>query len=67
MAEKKPKPKPKQKPKLSQKQRFIEAARAAETDESGEPFERALKSLLPVMATAEGPPKSQRMRRPKQE
>jgi hypothetical protein len=45
-----PKAKPKSKPqktrKLSQKQRFLEAARKAEVDESGETFELAFKKIL---------------------
>ena len=46
MPEEKAKPKPKVNRKLSQKERFIEAARAAETDETGETFERAIGQLL---------------------
>lgn len=45
-------PKPKSKPrakdrKLTQKQRFIEAARAADIDETGEEFEREFKKIVP--------------------
>ena len=32
--------------KLSQKERFIEAARAAEADETGETFERAVRAIV---------------------
>jgi len=38
---------PKNYAKLSQKQKFIVAAKAAESDESGETFRRALTRLLP--------------------
>lgn len=47
MPKAKAKPKPKVNRKLSQKERFIEAARAAEADETGETFERALKTVIP--------------------
>lgn len=43
----KPKPQPKNYPKLTAKQRFIEAARAAEADETGETFERAIGKIIP--------------------
>lgn len=46
MPKEKDKPKPKVNRKLSQKERFIEAARAAEADETGETFERAIDKLL---------------------
>lgn len=41
---KKIKAKPKEK---SQRERFIEAARRAEVDETGEAFERAFKKIVP--------------------
>jgi len=43
----KPNPRPKNSPKLTAKQRFIEAARAAEADETGETFERAFEKIVP--------------------
>ena len=47
MRSQKPKAKkPKDYAKLSQKKKFIEAAKATEADESGEPFRRALKTIL---------------------
>lgn len=47
MAEKPSKPKkPKGYAKLSQKQKFIEAAKAADTDESGTTFREALGRLV---------------------
>ena len=42
-----PKKKPPKNRKLSQKERFIEAARAAEADETGETFERTFKKIVP--------------------
>ncbi len=42
----KPKPLPKNYRKLTPKQRFVEAARAAGADETGETFERALKKIV---------------------
>ena len=45
MPEEKAKPKPKVNRKLSQKERFIEAARAADADETGETFERAMQMI----------------------
>jgi hypothetical protein len=48
MPEKKPKPKHKANPKLSQKEKFIEFAKSAEVDETGETFRRALGKLVPV-------------------
>tara|TARA_R110002110_G_scaffold335703_2_gene546349 strand:+ start:1633 stop:1800 length:168 start_codon:yes stop_codon:yes gene_type:complete len=52
MPEPKAKAKPKTKPlknrKLTQKERFIEAARAHETDETGETFERMVEKILPA-------------------
>jgi hypothetical protein len=48
MADKKPKPKkPGNYAKLSQRQKFIAAARAGEADESGETFGKTLKKLVP--------------------
>ncbi|MBO6669610.1 hypothetical protein [Parvibaculum sp.] len=47
MPEKKAKPKKKPDRKLSQKERFIEAARAAEADETGETFERTIEKIIP--------------------
>jgi hypothetical protein len=47
MAERKPKTKPKRKAGLTQKQRFIEAARKAEVDETGETFEHIFKRIVP--------------------
>ena len=48
MADKKPKPKkPKDYAKLSQKQKFIAASKAAEVDESGETFKRAMQRIVP--------------------
>lgn len=47
MSEKKVKPKKKPSRKLSQKERFIEAARTAEADETGETFEHAFKKIVP--------------------
>lgn len=47
---KRPKPKPKRAEKLSQKEqseRFIETARALESDESGDSFTRAVRRILP--------------------
>lgn len=53
MAVKKSKPKkPKNYAKLSQKQKFIAAAKAAEVDESGEPFETALTKIIPTKRQA---------------
>lgn len=48
MPERKPKQKrrPKNYAKLSQKQKFLEAAKQAEADESGETFERVFKKLV---------------------
>lgn len=47
----KPKAKPKAKPdknkKLSQKERFIQAAREAEADETGETFELIIEKIVP--------------------
>jgi len=46
MADKKPKAKkPKGYAKLSQKEKFIAAAKAAEVDETGETFERSFKTI----------------------
>ena len=46
MADKKPKvQKPKGYAKLSQKEKFIAAAKAAEVDETGETFERSFKTI----------------------
>lgn len=42
-----PKAKPDRNRKPSQKERFIDAAREAEADETGEPFERAIGKILP--------------------
>ncbi len=42
-----PKPRPKNYQKLTAKQRFIEAARTVEADETGETFERAFEKLIP--------------------
>lgn len=47
MPKEKAKPKPKVNRKLSQKERFIEAARAAEADETGETFERTFGKIVP--------------------
>lgn len=48
MPERKPKAKkPKNYAKLSQKQKFIEAAKASEADETGEVFTKAFKKVLP--------------------
>jgi hypothetical protein len=47
MVERKPKTKPKRKAGLTQKQRFIEAARYAEVDETGKTFERHVKVIVP--------------------
>lgn len=47
MPEKKVKPKKKPSRKLSQKERFIEAARNAEADETGETFERVIAKIVP--------------------
>jgi hypothetical protein len=47
MSEEKAKPKPKVNRKLSQKERFIEAARSAGADETGETFEHAFKKIVP--------------------
>ena len=47
MPEKKAKPKKKPDRKLSQKERFIEAARNAEADETGDTFECAFKKIVP--------------------
>lgn len=46
-----PKVKKKPSPKLTQKERFIAAARAAECDESGETFSKVLKKVLVVKKT----------------
>lgn len=43
---KKAKSKPKPSRKLTQKERFIEAARKAEADETGETFERIIRDLV---------------------
>lgn len=43
----KSKARPKNYRKLTQKQRFLEAARKAEADESGETFERRFKMIVP--------------------
>lgn len=43
----KPKPRPKNYQKMTAKQRFIEAARAAAADETGETFERAFEKIVP--------------------
>lgn len=52
MAEKKPKPKkPKNYAKLSQKQKFIAAAKAADADETGEPFRKAFERIMPQKVT----------------
>jgi len=48
MPDKKAKPKKKPSRKLSQKERFIEAAREAEADETGKTFERALSRIVPA-------------------
>jgi hypothetical protein len=49
MREKKPKPKkPKGYAKLSQRQKFLAAAKAAEADDTGETFERAMQMLAPA-------------------
>lgn len=49
MAENKPKAKkPENYAKLSQKQKFIAAAKAGEADETGETFERNLRAILPL-------------------
>jgi hypothetical protein len=45
---KKPKPKPKPKASLTQKERFLEAAKKGESDETGAEFERAIKRILPA-------------------
>lgn len=42
-----PKQKKGLKPDKSQRERFVETARNAEADESGIPFERALKKIVP--------------------
>ncbi len=42
----KPKVKKKPNPKLTQKERFIAAARAAECDESGQTFDKAIKKII---------------------
>jgi hypothetical protein len=48
MAAKKPKPKkPKNYANLSQKQKFIAAARAAVSDETGETFQSAFDKIIP--------------------
>ena len=48
MPDKKPKPKkPKDYAKLSQKQKFIAAAKAGEADETGETFRRAFGKVVP--------------------
>lgn len=53
MPAKKPKPKkPEGYDKLSQKQKFIAAAKAAEADETGETFGRAIKRLLSMRRAA---------------
>ena len=49
-AKAKPKTKPNKNRKLTQKERFIEAARAHEADESGETFERAMTKIVPSSA-----------------
>lgn len=46
MPKEKDKPKPKVNRKLSQKERFIKAAREADADETGETFKRAIDQLL---------------------
>ena len=51
MPDKKPKAKkPKNYAKLPQKQKFVEAAKLAEADESGETFERAFRRVVPKRA-----------------
>ena len=48
MPERKPKAKkPKNYTKLSQKQKFIEAAKQAEADESGETFDTTMDRIIP--------------------
>ncbi len=50
MADKKPKAKkPKGYAKLSQKEKFIAAAKAAQVDETGETFVRSFKSIAKAM------------------
>jgi hypothetical protein len=44
----------KQEAEKPQKQRFIEAARKVEADESGETFERALSKILPSSSDLPG-------------
>lgn len=44
---KKNKPKPRPKSKLTQKERFLEAAKRAESDETGAEFERAIRKIVP--------------------
>lgn len=44
----KPKPKPKPRSNLTQKERFLEAAKKAESDETGTEFERAMKRIVPI-------------------
>jgi hypothetical protein len=52
----KPKPKPKRKSGMTQKQRFIEAAKSAEVD--GDAFERVFNEIVPPKrATNRGAPK----------
>ncbi len=45
--------KPKGYAKLSQRQKFLAAAKAAEADESGETFERAFRKIVPERRKAE--------------
>lgn len=52
--------KPKNYAKLSQKQKFIEAAKQAEVDESGETFDSALKHLVKKRATELRPARQNR-------
>lgn len=52
MPAKKPKAKkPKNYAKLSQKQKFIAAAKAGEADESGETFNQAFRKIVPAKAS----------------
>lgn len=44
-----------------QSQRFVETARALETDESGRAFEQAMDTLLPNPKTKTAPKKSDRI------
>jgi hypothetical protein len=47
MAKKTPAQKPKNYDRLSQKQKFIAAAKAADADETGAAFDRALSRIVP--------------------